>query len=60
MLIVNVQELKNIEDALRVYKRKVQKTQQMKNLGSRKEFTKPSVKRRKEIMSAKYRDSIKD
>jgi small subunit ribosomal protein S21 len=54
MLIINVQEEKGIDAALRTYKKKVQKTRQIQALQERKEFTKPSVKRRNVILKAKY------
>jgi len=45
MLIVNVKG-GNIEWALKEYKRKVQSTKQIEELRDRKNFTKPSVKKR--------------
>ena len=45
MLIVSVKG-GNIEWALKEYKRKVQSTKQIEELRDRKNFTKPSVKKR--------------
>lgn len=54
MLIVNVKSSDSIERALKILKRKVADTKQLQNLRNRKEFEKPSVKRRAEITKAKY------
>ena len=53
MLIVKV-EKGNIEKALKIYKSKVIKTRQSTELNNRREFVKKSVKRRQQIMKAKY------
>ena len=45
MLIVNVKG-GNIEWALKEYKRKVQSTKQIEELRDRKNFTKPSIRKR--------------
>lgn len=55
MLIINVKEEESIDRALKRYKRKVQKTKTIKELRNRKTYTKPSVKRRNEVLGAKYR-----
>lgn len=55
MLIINVKEEENIDRALKRYKRKVNSTKIIKELRNRKNFTKPSVERRSEILSAAYR-----
>lgn len=54
MLIVEVEGKLTIEKALKVLKRKWDKTKSMKELRDRKEFTKKSVKRRAEITRAAY------
>lgn len=59
MLRIPVKKGENIEKVLKKYKRKFQKTQVMKELRSRKEFKKPSVKRRQEIIKAKYIQEIR-
>ena len=55
MLIINVKEEESIDRALKRYKRKVNSTKIIKELRNRKNFTKPSVERRSEILSAAYR-----
>jgi small subunit ribosomal protein S21 len=55
MLIINVKEEESIDRALKRYKRKVNSTKIIKELRNRKNFTKPSVQRRNEILSAAYR-----
>jgi len=54
MLIVEVNAKQPIERALKVLKRKWDKTKSMKELRSRKEFKKRSVKRRDELQRAAY------
>lgn len=54
MLVVSVKEGESIERALKRYKRKYDRTKTMRQLRARKEYTKPSVARRKEIIKASY------
>ena len=54
MLIIPVKEGENIERAIKKYKKKFEKTRVMKELRSRKEFTKPSVTKRQEKIKASY------
>jgi small subunit ribosomal protein S21 len=60
MIIIDLSKEKNLETALRSYKNKVQKTKQIQNLRERKEFVKPSVIRRKEVLNAIYVEQIKN
>jgi len=53
MLIVKVQK-NNIERAIKQMRRKVINTQLQKECRERKQFTKPSIKRRDEIQKASY------
>jgi small subunit ribosomal protein S21 len=53
MLIIKV-ERGNIDKALKQFKRKTIKTQQMKELRERKDFEKPSETKRNENNKAKY------
>jgi small subunit ribosomal protein S21 len=53
MLKVKVQK-NNIERAIKEMRRKVIKTQLVKECRKRKEFTKDSIKRREEIQKATY------
>ena len=54
MIIIPVKEGEAIERALKRFKRKFDKTGAMRQLRSRKEFIKPSVKRRKQMIKATY------
>jgi len=56
MLIINVKDSETIDRALRRYKRKVRDTKLMREVRTRKHFTKPSVVRRTETLKAVYRD----
>lgn len=56
MLIIDVKDGENIDRALKRYKNKFRRVQLMKELRRRKHFTKPSVKRRNEILNAVYRE----
>jgi small subunit ribosomal protein S21 len=60
VLIINIKNTDSLERALKILKRKVVDTQQLQNLRNRKEFEKPSVKRRSEINKAKYIQKKKD
>jgi small subunit ribosomal protein S21 len=55
MLIVQIKEGDNIEKALKKYKKKFEKTGVVKQLRERSKFTKPSVRRREEIIKAAYK-----
>ncbi|MBS7274620.1 MAG: 30S ribosomal protein S21 [Bacteroidales bacterium] len=54
MIIVPVKEGENIERALKKFKRKFEKTGAIRELRARKNFEKPSVKRRIAKMKAIY------
>lgn len=54
MIIVPVKEGENIDRALKKLKRKFEKTGVVKELRVRQKFTKPSIKRREEILKAVY------
>ncbi|MBR9917093.1 30S ribosomal protein S21 [bacterium] len=55
MLLINLKETDTIDKALKKYKKKFEKTGVMRELRERQAFTKPSVKRRKEIIKARYK-----
>ncbi len=59
MLIIPVKQGENIERALKRYKQKYRKTQQLKNLRENQHFTKPSQVRREEIAKAVYRQEYR-
>ena len=54
MIIVPIKEGENIERALNKFKRTFEKTGIVKELRNRKNFEKPSVKRRDELKKAIY------
>ena len=54
MLIVEIKNGENIEKSLKTLKSKVIKTKQNQILFDRKEFKKKSVRKRTEILKAKY------
>ena len=53
MLIIDVKD--SIEKALKQYKRKVKQTGILKEVRQRKQYEKPSVKRRTEVLKAVYK-----
>ena len=55
MIIVDISKYKSIEHALKVYKQKHNKIGIVKELRERQAFTKPSIKRRGEVLNAKYK-----
>lgn len=54
MLIVEIKPGENIDKALKKFKRKFESTKALRELRSRKEFIKPSEKRRAEVNKAIY------
>lgn len=54
MIIIQIDRKDNLERALKTLKSKVIKTKQQKELFERKEFTKPSVKKRTKKLRAIY------
>lgn len=59
MLIIPVKEGENIERAIKKYKKKFDKTGVMRELRDRREFMKPSVARRQEVIRAAYRQKLR-
>jgi small subunit ribosomal protein S21 len=60
MLIIPVKDGENIDRALKRFKRKFDRTGTMRQLRSRQQFTKPSVKRRAQIQKARYIQNLRD
>jgi small subunit ribosomal protein S21 len=60
MLIIPVKEGENIDRALKRFKRKFDRTGKMRQLRSRKQFTKPSIERRQQIQKAQYIQRLRD
>lgn len=55
MLIINLKETDTVDKALKKYKKKFEKTGVMRELRERQAYIKPSIKRRKEIIKARYK-----
>ncbi|MCU0383665.1 MAG: 30S ribosomal protein S21 [Cyclobacteriaceae bacterium] len=60
MLIVNIKENESIDKALKRFKKKFEKTGILRELRSRTSFTKPSVRRRNEIIRASYIQNLRN
>jgi small subunit ribosomal protein S21 len=58
MIIVPIKEGENLERALKKFKRKFEKTGIVKELRERQFFSKPSIKRRQEIIHAVYKQQM--
>jgi len=58
MLIIDSKDCENIDKALKKYKKKFEKSRTLLQLRDRQSFTKPSVKRRSEVLRAVYRQQI--
>ncbi len=58
MLIIDARESDTIDKALRKYKKKFEKSQVLKQLRKRKNFTKPSVLRRFQVLKAAYKEKM--
>lgn len=56
MIIIDVNKHKGIEGALKAYKGKHNKIGIVKELRERAEFTKPSVKKRTDVLKAIYKE----
>ena len=60
MLIIPIKEGENIDRALKRFKRKFDKTGTKRSLQTRKEFVKPSIKRRAVIQKAQHVQRLRD
>ena len=58
MLIIDSKDCENIDKALKKYKKKYEKSRTLNQLRDRQSFTKPSVKRRTEVLKAVYKQQI--
>jgi len=56
MLKIEVKSGESIERALKRYKRKFRSTKRLEEIRNRKEFTKPSVAKRRDLQKAAYRE----
>ncbi|GAA3780077.1 30S ribosomal protein S21 [Corallibacter vietnamensis] len=60
MLKIEIKEGENIERALKRYKRKHRNVKVMQNIREKQYFTKPSIRRRREVQKAAYIQSLRD
>ena len=58
MLIIDSKDCENIDKALKKYKKKFEKSRTLMQLRERQAFTKPSVKRRFEVLKAVYKQQL--
>ena len=58
MLIIDSKDCENIDKALKKYKKKFEKSRTLLELRDRQSFTKPSVRRRGEILKTVYKQQI--
>ena len=59
MLIVAVKDNESIDKALKKFKKKFERTGVVRELRDRKNFEKPSVTRRQEVIKARYINKIR-
>jgi len=58
MLIIDSKDCENIDKALKKYKKKFEKAKVLVQLRARQSYTKPSVKRRGEVLKAVYKQQL--
>ena len=58
MLIIDSKDCKNIDKALKKYKKKFEKSKVLLQLRARQAFVKPSIKRRGEVLKAVYKQQL--
>jgi small subunit ribosomal protein S21 len=58
MLIIDSKDCENIDKALKKYKKKFEKSRVLLQLRERQSFTKPSIRRRSQVLKAVYRQQI--
>ncbi|MBA3828623.1 MAG: 30S ribosomal protein S21 [Taibaiella sp.] len=58
MLIIDSKDCENIDKALKKYKKKYEKSRTLNQLRDRQSFTKPSIRRRFEVLKAVYRQQL--
>ena len=58
MLIIDTRESESLDKALKKYKKKFEKAGILKQLRYRQGYTKPSVKRRSEVLRAVFREKM--
>lgn len=60
MIIVPVKEGETIEKALKKFKKKFEKVGIIKELRERQKFTKPSVRKREQVIKAVYKQQMQE
>ncbi|MEO9021665.1 MAG: 30S ribosomal protein S21 [Ginsengibacter sp.] len=58
MLIIDSKDCENIDKALKKYKKKFEKSRTLLELRDRQSFTKPSVRKRGQVLKAVYKQQI--
>jgi small subunit ribosomal protein S21 len=58
MLIIDSKDCENIDKALKKYKKKFEKAKTLMQLRERQSYTKPSIRRRGEVLKAVYKQQI--
>lgn len=58
MLIIDSKDCENIDKALKKYKKKFERAKILTQLRDRQAFTKPSIRKRDQILKAAYRQQI--
>ncbi len=58
MLIIDSKDCENIDKALKKYKKKFEKSKILLQLRARQSFTKPSIRRRQEVLKAVYKEQL--
>ncbi len=58
MLIIDSKDCENIDKALKKFKKKFEKSRTLLQLRERQAFTKPSVKRRTQVLKAVYKQQM--
>lgn len=59
MLIVDARDSDSIDKALKKYKKKFEKAGVLRELRKRQSYVKPSIRRRNEVLKAKYREQMR-
>ncbi len=59
MLIIDTRESESLDRALKKYKKKFEKAGIIRELRERQSFTKPSIKRRSQVLRAAYAQTMK-
>ena len=58
MLIIDSKDCENIDKALKKYKKKYEKARILNQLRDRQAFTKPSIRKRTQVLKAIYKQQI--